>query len=87
MSTATATHIDPEDTYDVEARKGLSQSSKTGNTAKAERNGSDSDLPQPGGRKRRGSHRRGGAALPHAPVGGRRRTRKSKGRKRQTRRR
>ena len=45
----------------------------------------DTDPGQSGvGRKRRAS-RRGGAALPHAPVGGRR-TRKSKGRK-QTRRR
>lgn len=57
-------------------------------------------LAVPGGRKRRASRRRGGFVLqdpnlrsgpapvgPQGPLGGRRRTRKNKGKKRQTRRR
>jgi len=59
----------------------------------------DDQVAQPGGRKRRASRRRGGfreqgvntaspvPTAPQGPLGGRRRTRKSKGRKRQTRRR
>lgn len=89
----------PADKFDIESRKGLPLSSASDNSGKAEEDKFAPPLVGPGGRKRK-SRRRGGFLLqdpnlrsgpapvgPQGPLGGRRRTRKHKGKKRHTRRR
>jgi len=95
MATAPKRPEKLEDKFDPESRIGLPNSTKTGNTATVPRLGSDSDMSQPGGRRKRRTRRRGGfrtqdvnsaspvpAVGPQGPLGGRRRrTRKHKGKK------
>lgn len=84
----------PGDPNDPEGRKGLRQSTTTDNTGTAPADKYGPILAQPGGRRKNRSRRRGGFVLqnpnlkPGAPptgaagtLGGRRRTRKHKGRK------
>jgi len=79
---------------DSESRTGLRRSVNTGYTATAEEDKYAPPLAQPGGRRKRRTRRRGGFVLqnpnlkPGAPptgaagtLGGRRRTRKHKGKK------